>query len=214
MRGFFGILAIVNWLEAVVKEQKLWIKIVQKFGANKEESKDIVQNMYIRLMDYSSEEKVFKDGKLNHIYIYWALRNTFLIYLKKHRNNTERSINEKIHWDSSYYGGSYYSNIFKRYNSTDSYEERKILGVEKDKEDKYQKVQNKIQKEIKSWHWYDIMLFTQYVESGKSIRTIAKETKMSKDSIFQTLKNCKNKIKESCGEDWQDFKNKDYDKIK
>ena len=58
------------------------------------------------------------------------------------------------------------------------------------------------------------MIFQEYIKTGKSIRTLAKQSKISKDSIFQTLKNCKAKLKEKVGEDWEDFKNEDFDKIK
>ena len=52
------------------------------------------------------------------------------------------------------------------------------------------------------------------MESGKSIRKIAKETGISVKSIWVTLKNCKEKIKLVVGEDWEDFRNMDYEHIK
>ena len=46
-----------------------------------------------------------------------------------------------------------------------------------------------------------------------SIRKIAAETKISWVSIFNTLKNAKNIIKDKLQEDYEDYKNEDYDKI-
>ena len=46
------------------------------------------------------------------------------------------------------------------------------------------------------------------------MRKLASETGISLTSIFTTIKNCKNRIKENIGEDYQDYNNKDYELIK
>ena len=77
----------------------------------------------------------------------------------------------------------------------------------------YNKICQKIDSEIDNWHWYDKKLFVLYRDSGLSIRKLAAETKISWVSIFNTLKNAKNIIKEKLREDYEDFKNEDYDKL-
>ena len=57
------------------------------------------------------------------------------------------------------------------------------------------------------------MLFNLYKDSGKSMRTITKETGISTSSIFNTLKNCKDIIREEIGEDYEDYLNEDYELI-
>jgi predicted DNA-binding protein YlxM (UPF0122 family) len=57
------------------------------------------------------------------------------------------------------------------------------------------------------------MLFDLYKKTGKSIRELSKETTISTKSIFQTLKHCKERLKENVGEDYEDYKNKDYELI-
>ena len=74
-------------------------------------------------------------------------------------------------------------------------------------------MRNKILKEIYSWHRYETLMFITYMNTDISIRKLAKETKISKDSIFYTLKKCKNKLKESYGDDWQDFVKEDFYKL-
>jgi predicted DNA-binding protein YlxM (UPF0122 family) len=54
---------------------------------------------------------------------------------------------------------------------------------------------------------------TLYKKTGKSIRELSKETTISTKSIFQTLKHCKERLKENVGEDYEDYKNKDYELI-
>jgi hypothetical protein len=71
----------------------------------------------------------------------------------------------------------------------------------------------KVNSEINNWHWYDKMLFELYKDTGKSMRDIESDTGISLSSIFCTLKNCKESLKENVKEDYEDFINKDYELI-
>jgi DNA-directed RNA polymerase specialized sigma24 family protein len=48
---------------------------------------------------------------------------------------------------------------------------------------------------IDNWYWYDRKLFL-LVKSGYSMRRIARETGIGFNSIYNTVKNCEQKIKE------------------
>ena len=89
----------------------------------------------------------------------------------------------------------------------------KVKKVRLDEQIGYHKVSTLIDKHIDKWRWYDKTLFKLYANSGMSIRKIAKETNISWVSIFNTLKKCKQEVKELFKEDWEDFKNNDYDRI-
>lgn len=73
---------------------------------------------------------------------------------------------------------------------------------------------DKSQKEINEWHYFDRELFKLYLNTDKSMRDIAKETKISLSAIFYTLKRCKGKLNSVLEEDYQDFLNEDYEWIK
>ena len=179
---------------------------MKSFGA-KDHAEDIVQEVYIRLLEGKHNDKLFNDGKLNKAFIYFALRNAWIDIKRKQRSNRENKNRIELVY-------------FKQYKNDPKYKKDNFLSMEieeeepKQKHNKYDIILNKINEEIDSWHWYDQKLFNEYVSSGKSIRTLEKETKISRDSIFQTLKNCKAKIKNAMGEDWEDFRNKDYNLIK
>ena len=196
----------MEWFKQITNYHHEWIAIMRSFGA-KDHAEDIVQEVYIRLLDKADKEKLFNDGKLNKAFIYFALRNTWIDIKRKQRSNRENKNRIELVY-------------FKQYKNDPKYKEDNFLSMEseelnqKQKHNKYEIILNKINEEIDSWHWYDSMLFKEYVSSGKSIRTLAKETKISRDSIFQTLKNCKTRIKNAIGEDWEDFRNKDYHLIK
>ena len=72
-------------------------------------------------------------------------------------------------------------------------------------------IDKKVQKEIDSWHWYDKMLFELYRDSGMSMREMETATKISLTSIFNTIKNCKQRLRHAVGEDYQDYMNGDYE---
>ena len=59
------------------------------------------------------------------------------------------------------------------------------------------------------WHWYDKKIFHLYHNTDMSIRTLADETKISARSIFNTLKNARERIQTDCNETykaWQEAK--------
>ena len=63
------------------------------------------------------------------------------------------------------------------------------------------------------WNWYDRKLWKLYSQTDMSIRKLAKETKISWVSIFNTLKNLKEELRLKLGEDFEDYINNDYDKL-
>ena len=179
---------------------------MKSFGA-KDHAEDIVQEVYIKLLEGRHQDKLFNDGKLNKAFIYFALRNAWIDIKRKQRSNRENKNRIELVY-------------FKQYKNDAKYKEDNFLNMESEEfnsiqhYNKYEIILEKIDKEMDSWHWYDIMLFNEYVSTGKSIRTLEKQSNISRDSIYQTLKNCKTRIKNAIGEDWEDFRNKDYHLIK
>jgi len=78
--------------------------------------------------------------------------------------------------------------------------------------EEYDIICQRITEEIDTWHWYDQMLWRLYTQ-GMSMRDLERETKISLSSIFHTLKTCKQRIRISVGEDYEDYINQDYEKI-
>lgn len=176
----------MEWLNKVAVHHKEWVKVVNTFGEFFF-AEDIVQETYIMLMKWSSEEKLFKDGQINKGYVWLALKNTFLQHVNK--NNKIRF----IQIEQAYY-----------LTHEDNSEENEA----------YNNLINNLDRECEGWHWYDKQLFELYKDTNKSFRQISLETNISVTSIFNTIKTCKKRIKTNLGEDYEDFKNKDYELIK
>jgi 2-oxoglutarate dehydrogenase complex dehydrogenase (E1) component-like enzyme len=77
----------------------------------------------------------------------------------------------------------------------------------------YERIYNSIDNEVSTWHWYDQKLFKLYYYSNKSLRDIAKDTKISLTSIYNSCKNYRRIIEQKFKEDIEDFFNEDYDRI-
>jgi RNA polymerase sigma factor (sigma-70 family) len=176
----------MEWLTKVAKHHKDWVKIVNSFGEYFF-AEDIVQETYIMLMKWSSEEKLFKDGQINKGYMYFALKNTFLQHVNK-KNKIKFIPLEDVY------------NLAEKNNDEEN--------------NAYNDLLNNIDSECNTWHWYDKQLFELYKNTNKSLRQISSETNISTASIFNTIKECKKRIKNNVGEDYEDFKNKDYELIK
>ena len=212
----------MEWLIEVQKHHQQWVTIVKTFGAGYN-AEDFVQEVYYRLAKFASKEKLFTDGKLNSSYMYFTLRNTYIMHIRKHRGYTEKNKFITVHFEDWKAAGNHRDFNYSSQINQNYYKEEILKMLwEKDlqdtneinlKEDKHNLILDKINAEIKRWHWYDQMLFVEYVNTGKGIRTLAEESKISRSSIFQTLKNCKEKIRLAVGEDWEDFNNKDFELI-
>ena len=179
---------------------------MKSFGA-KDHAEDFVQEVYMRLIERSNKKKLFKNNRLNKSYVYFALRNTWIMHIRKHRKNSEKNNIQFL----------YIEDLKREKRNTYFYEQ--LMVKKKNNQDpkvkhiKWEMIQEKLNKEIFSWHWYDIMLFFMYINSEKSIRQMSSESGIHKDNINRTLLKCKKRIKNAIAEDYEDFQNKDYDKI-
>ena len=61
--------------------------------------------------------------------------------------------------------------------------------------------------------WFDKKMLLLYGKTDLSMRDIQKGTNISVTSIFNTIKESRQAIKEKCEEDYEDYKNGDYEFI-
>ena len=71
-----------------------------------------------------------------------------------------------------------------------------------------------LDKKVDTFNWYDQKLWRLYSQTDMSIRKIASETNISWVSIFNSLKNIKNDLREDLKEDYEDWLNKDFERLK
>lgn len=178
----------IGWLAKVAERHNEWIAIVKSFGEYNY-CEDIVQEGYLTIYKYADENKIIRNGIVSRGYMYFTLRSLYYQYY-----NSKRKVN-KVSIDD----GEFTSQI--QDNS------------EMDEQIAYNKICLMIDEHIDNWRWYEKKLFTLYRDSELSIRGIAAETNISWVSIFNTLKNAKQEIKDKFEEDYLDYKHGDYDRI-
>jgi len=166
----------MEWISKVAKYHSEWVKVVNTFGEYFY-AEDIVQEVYIRLLTYSREEQCIVDGNVNRAYMYYVLRNTYLL-VNRNQKPTFVSIDH-------------------------------AFGVAADSDHllhAYKQLEDSIESEVAKWHWYDQIVWGRHRNMNLSIRKIADKTKISSKSIFNTLKSCKQRIKEAAQDEWDNYK--------
>ena len=201
----------MNWIIKVYRYHKEWVQIVTNLGGGSY-SEDIVMEAYIKLDKYNCEHKVINNGKVSKGYMFFVLRSIFITYIKQSNKVRKINIDAVVKLNYSKESSSYNCNIKELKEKFGEIHEK---GISEDiiREKAYGRICDKIDKELESWHWYDKKIFELYRDTPLSIRGLAKETDISFVNIFHTLKKGKNIINKKFAEDYQDFKNEDYDLI-
>tara|TARA_R110000796_G_scaffold41003_1_gene101271 strand:+ start:387 stop:953 length:567 start_codon:yes stop_codon:yes gene_type:complete len=178
-----------DFLKEVAKHHKEWLKTCRALGGG-DFAEDIVQEMYIKLYKYASAEKIIKEGILQKGYVFFALKS--ILYTLKN----EQSL--------------VYKEELKDYlleDTTDTEEQEafdRFCGL----------IDNYLIDQEKEKNWYGAKMFQVYRETNLSMRKMANLSNISWVSIFHTLKSVKQDLRNNFQEDWEDYLNGDYDKIR
>lgn len=180
-------------LELLANNHKTWLKMVRGFGADYDTANDIVQSFYIRMYDYIKDEKriMYNDEEVNTFFMYVVLRNMYSTHLK----SSGRVVCFEIRED----------------DAID--EDETKFYFDEAMEDAFDKLVSKINDEMRTWHRYDRILSEKYLKSDYSLRDIASGSGISLTSIFNSMRTNKRILKDKFSEDWEDFKNGDYNLI-
>lgn len=177
-----------EWLGKVAERHKEWVAIVKSFGEY-DYAEDLVQEMYLTIYKYADESKVIRNGVVSRGYCYFTLRSLYYQYYNSKKKITKVSLDD------------------------DEVTLQIPDASQMDEQIAFHKICTMIDEHIEGWRWYENRLFKLYRDSNLSIRGIAAETNISWVSIFNTLKNAKQEIKDKFEETYLDYKNKDYDRI-
>ncbi len=176
-----------------------WFNMAKSFGLSDDDANEIVQEMYIRVHDYTRDIKkiMYNEKEVNTFYIYITLRNLYYSNFAKYG----KSIKTKKIYLFTEMDENKFNKLFNNY-----YEDYELYTQGVNKKKNLDKLHDKIEKTIDSWYWYDKKLTKLYFNSGMSMRDLSKATKISLSSIFNTLTNAKEKIRESTKEEYRKYK--------
>jgi len=171
-------------ITTLAKHHKEWLSVVRTFG-DEFLAEDIVQETYLRILRLNHIDKIVTDD-INRGHMWLTLRSVYIDHIRKQKMD-RLDLNDVYHL---------------------SYDEPVIA-----KHESLEKIYDRIEWEIKGWNWYDQKLWKIYKDERKPMRQIADETGISLKSIFLTIKSCKEKIRQSVGEDYTDFLNEEFELI-
>ncbi len=160
-----------------------WIRMAKSFGASQELAEDLVQEMYVRLHKYVDDPQkiMYSETEVNTFFVYVSLRNMYTSLMKA-KSRIEfvdvSTLEDQL--------------IFEEAN-----EEAEVNMMQ---------LYEEIWETTDDWHWYDKKIFALYHNTDMSIRTLAGETKISARSIFNTLKNARERIKDECRDAYEAWK--------
>ena len=177
----------MNKLKVLDSKRQQWKRTAYSFISNSSgtnEAEDIVQDTYLKLHTSGRIDAVVNDeGEINSSYMYLSIRSVATDYLRINQKETKR----KTDIDDA---------MFELEDSlSGEYSERFRVMVDK------------MNAEVETWLWYDKQLFKIYKNTGYSMQKLSDETKISKTSIFTTIKRCKDRLREVLGEDYQEYMN-------
>lgn len=184
-----------NILDILANKHNEWIKMAKSFKLNNNDANELVQEMYLRMYDYTKDVNriMYNEKEINTFYIYITLRN---LYYSKCSSYKRKNI--KVFTDIDQEKYNYIINNIA-YNED---EINKNYNKKVDLEALY----DKIDEIIDDWYWYDKKLTKLYLSTNMSMRDISKETKISLSSIFNTLTNAKEKIRKESKEEYKKYK--------
>ena len=154
---------------------------------------------YIRIYDYTKDIKkiMYNETEVNTFYIYITLRNLYYSNFAKYG----KSIKTKKIYLFTEMDENKFNKIYNSY-----FEDYELHSNKLNKKIKLDELFDKIDKTIDGWYWYDKKLTKLYFDSGMSMRDLSKETKISLSSIFNTLTNAKEKIRQNTKEEYRKYK--------
>jgi RNA polymerase sigma factor (sigma-70 family) len=153
---------VVSILEMLAKKHNDWVRIVQSFGVDKMTSEDYVQDMYIKIHEYSEKNDnsiLYNNTEVNYYFVYKVLRSIWLNSLKEKKRYVEHDLK----------------------NFEKSSEEVVDLNDIKDA----------MEKKLSQLYWYDRKIFEMVYKDGISMLQISDKTGIDYCSIKRTIKKVK-----------------------
>jgi RNA polymerase sigma factor (sigma-70 family) len=153
---------VVSILEMLAKKHNDWVRIVQSFGVDKITSEDYVQDMYLKIHEYSEKNDnsiLYNKTEVNYYFVYKVLRSIWLNSLKDKNRYVEHDL----------------KNFEKSSEDITDHKEIKDL----------------MEKKLSQLYWYDRKIFEMVYKDGISMLQISDKTGIDYCSIKRTIKKVK-----------------------
>lgn len=95
-----------NLLDILSEKHSTWIKYIVSFGCKADIAEDFVQEMYIKIYNYSQKKDndlMYNENEVNYFFVYVTLKNMYYDNLRRNKNIVIVSVEEVNLEDDSVY---------------------------------------------------------------------------------------------------------------
>ena len=185
--------------DSVLDLEKLWTRICLNFGATKEETEDIIQDMYLKLLTDVDLNKIkYGEDSVNRYYIYKMLKSSFINLKRNKLLNNSYQLNEELNLTDS--------------DDYDFAKDQALEDIIKDIKIELSTRRRSLQRLFELYYRIPLNSSKLYEGENLSYRDIARESNISLSTVFNDMKELKSIIGIK-REDVEDYFNKDYDKL-
>lgn len=216
-------------IEVLAERNEEWLKMAKSLGAKEDDAWELVQGMYEKLNDYIKDVNkiMYNETEVNTFYVYTTLSNLFKSGYHVTgakggiKNNRFLSSSHLMNimsydFDDNFYLYGDCPECYESYRKKAENLAERLTEVDELTDDMeftdsmfdslYVNIVQDIDNFVDTWYWYDAKLFKLYYKKGMSMRKIAKETRISLKSVFNSLTKAKQRIREEFGEDYNRYK--------
>ena len=180
-------------LDVLCKRQSLWERYLRSWGCQEAYVGDIIQEMYLKIHSMKNPEKVlFGSDDVNIFYIWKTLKTLYFDHLK----SQGKMVCLDEDWDIE-------NTVLFEQEDSDVIAENLA----------FERLIDKIDADIKIFDDYNRKIWNVYSRLGYSMQKISDGMGVSKTAIFNTIDGHRDLLREWHKEDYEDYINKDYDKI-
>tara|TARA_R110000744_G_scaffold339954_5_gene445110 strand:- start:278 stop:868 length:591 start_codon:yes stop_codon:yes gene_type:complete len=187
-------------INELVKNEEIWFRYLKHWGCNKDTAKDLVQEMYIQIDTYLKKHNtsiMYNDNEINHYFVYVTLYNMFcnlkraekkvnLVSLDYMPELSDEPYNETENEDYQNYRAIqewFLHDDFLAFTQIVKDEENVLEDYDKDK----------------MYNFYQRKIFEEVFLNNKKISKLSRDTNISYYSLYNTVQNIKQQIKEYYG---------------
>jgi len=166
-----------SMVEVIYRNHHTWIsQVAYNFTQDSEKAEDLVQELYLYLMEMKNIEKIKYNGTVNLFYVYKIVKSKFLNSIKQSQKLVVLPVEE-----------DFLEIEEPEYSYDKDAEFEHMLAATKDL------LENHV-------HWFDSKLLQTYINEGHSIASLNQATGISKSSIWTSLDKTRKYIKNSYGQ--------------
>ena len=157
-------------VEHTYKKHHNWLsQVAYNFTQNKDNAEELIQELYLKLMEMKDINKIMYNNDINLFYLYKMVKSIYLNGLKKQTNHLP--IDDDL------------VNL-----PADSY------SIDADNE--FERVLELTNEALDSIHWFDAKLLRVYLEDNHSIQSLHNATGISNSTIFTSMKKSKQYVRD------------------